>query len=324
MSITIKDIAERAGVGIGTVSRYINKKGYVSKEKRKIIEETIRKLNYQPNEIARSLNSRSSKFIGFLIPTILNPFFTVAVNRIENLLWSKGYKLIICNVEGDLQKEKEYVKFLEQHYAAGIIVATNSSDDEFFKNIKIPMVAFDRIINEEIPYVVSANREGGRIAAKTLIEKKCNNILYISGDININSAKYRLKGFLEEMDLHENVNYNILYTDDETKVEKNVLVEQLKQSEYDGVVIWNEKTASNALITFQQLGIKIPDKMQIITFDGLEIGESTLPKLTTIKQQIVEMTEKVVEILVALIEDKEEVKVDNIFDMEVVYRETTK
>ena len=324
MAITIKDIAENAGVGIGTVSRYINKKGYVSKEKKEIIEETIKRLNYQPNEIARSLNSKSSKFIGFLIPTILNPFFTVTVSRIENLLWSKGYKLIICNVEGDFQKEKEYVNFLEQHYAAGIIVATNSSEDEFFKNIKIPMVAFDRIINKNIPYVVSANRDGGRLAAKTLIEKECNNILYISGDININSAKYRLKGFLEEMNIHENVSYDVLYTEDETKVEKSILVEKLKHSKYDGVVIWNEKTASSALTIFNQLGIKIPERMQIISFDGLEIGESTLPKLTTIKQQIAEMTEKIVDILISMIEGKEEVEIENIFDMEVVFRETTK
>jgi LacI family transcriptional regulator len=321
---TMKDVAKKAGVGLGTVSRHINKSGYVGAETRKKIAEAIKELDFQPNVLAQSLNSGRSKFIGFLVPSIRNPFFSEVVSIIENLLWERGYKLIICNVEGNIEKEKEYVKFLKQSYAAGIIISTNYSKSDYLDKIDIPIVAFDRIINDKIPYVVSKNSEGGSLAAKTLIDRGAKKILYISGNEDIWTAQSRLKGFKKEISQYQDVSFDVIFTDNEIVIDVNVLMEKLSDKSFDGVVVWNEKIASNALMVINQLQVNVPEELQIVSFDGLFIGENTYPKLTTIKQEIQAMSEKVVELVIGLDENKNEIQIDNEFEMNIILRETTR
>ena len=106
---TIKDVAKLAGVGTSTVSRYLNSSGYISDEARDKIRRACDELNYTPNELARAMKRNQSMTIGVMIPTICNPFFTELVHVIEQNLLRKGYKTVLCNTNGDIELEKNYL-----------------------------------------------------------------------------------------------------------------------------------------------------------------------------------------------------------------------
>jgi LacI family transcriptional regulator len=111
---TIKEVAELAGVSVATVSRFMNNSGYVGKASREKVEKAIKLLDFSPNEVARSLYQKKSKLIGLLLPDIANPFFPLVAKGVEDKIKESGYSLILGNVQGDLEKEKEYLKIFAQ------------------------------------------------------------------------------------------------------------------------------------------------------------------------------------------------------------------
>ena len=109
---TIKDVAEKAGVTVTTVSRVLNNRGYISEATRKKVYKVMEELNYQPNELARSLYRGKSNLIGLIIPTVSHPFFGELSAYIEGYAHSKGYKILLCNSQLEREKEKEYIENL--------------------------------------------------------------------------------------------------------------------------------------------------------------------------------------------------------------------
>ena len=103
----IKDVAQAAGVSVATVSRYINKKGYVSTESKDAIQNAIETLQYKPNLIARSLSTKQSNIIGLLLPDITNPFFPELARAVEDVALSNGYTVVLCNSDQNSHKEKQ-------------------------------------------------------------------------------------------------------------------------------------------------------------------------------------------------------------------------
>lgn len=120
---SMREVADRSGVSVATVSRYINKSGYVSAKSAKIIQEVIDEMNYVPNEVARSLFQKKSKLIGVLLPDITNPFVTMLSKGIENHLNNSEYGLIIANVNNDVKKEEQYLTNFKSNNIVGIISA---------------------------------------------------------------------------------------------------------------------------------------------------------------------------------------------------------
>ncbi len=170
---TIKDVAERVGVTVTTVSRVLNNRGYISEATRQKVYEVMKELDYQPNEIARSLFRKKSNIIGIIIPTVSHPFFSELSNYIEYYAYNSGYKVILCNSHLDRTKEKEYVDMIRRHKVDGIIMGSHTLEIDEYINLNLPIVTFDRCIDESIPYVSSDNYGGGKLATNLLIEKGC-------------------------------------------------------------------------------------------------------------------------------------------------------
>ena len=123
--ITIKEVAKEAGVSITTVSRVMNNRGYISAETRGKVEGAMKKLNYQPNQLARSFHSKKTFYIGLLIPDVTIPFFTEMTGRIETRLHKQGYKLFLCNAKGRGTDEVQYLNMLFQNKVDGIIIISS-------------------------------------------------------------------------------------------------------------------------------------------------------------------------------------------------------
>ena len=137
---SIKDVAQKAGVGVGTVSRVLNNSGYVSDETREKIEEAMKNLQYTPNELARNLYHKKSGIIAVLVPTVEIPFFAELVHDIEAELYNEGFKIMLCNTDKAHNAELEYLDMLNRHIVDGVITGVHSLDVEEYKKIKKPTI----------------------------------------------------------------------------------------------------------------------------------------------------------------------------------------
>src|SRR5690554_705278 len=124
MKPTIRDVAKKANVSVSTVSRVINQKGYVHEETRELVLKTIEELGFIPNQLARSLTSRSSKIIGVIVPHIGPSFYGELLGGIESQAATSGYKIMFCATKDDSERELEYLRFFEQYNIEGLIIAS--------------------------------------------------------------------------------------------------------------------------------------------------------------------------------------------------------
>ena len=148
---TIKEVAQRAGVSVTTVSRVLNKRGYISQEMHDKIYATMEELNYQPNEVARSLTRRITKIIGLLVPSVDDPYFGEVVNQLILAAMRHGYKVMIYASDGQNDRALEYVGMLKANQVDGIIISLRSRELDALLDDNLPVVSFERIKVGRLP-----------------------------------------------------------------------------------------------------------------------------------------------------------------------------
>jgi len=297
---TIKDVAEKAGVTVTTVSRVLNNRGYISELTRKKVKLAMEELNYQPNEIARSLSRKRSMMLGMIIPTIAHPFFSEMANAIENYAFSFGYKLLICNSRLEQTKEKEYIDMLKSNRVDGVIMGSHTLEIEEYFNLKKPIITFDRKI-ADIPYVSSDNYQGGRLAAELLIKKGCTSIAHICGDLSLDLlSNKRTEGFIDTLRRHHIEPVILqLETDSFDRSSYSSIFNSLfdNYTKFDGIFASSDIVAMNIIKYASARNISIPKDLKLIGYDDIAFAELSNPALTTIKQPIEEMSKLAVELL---------------------------
>ena len=321
---TIKDVAERAGVTVTTVSRILNNRGSISENTRKKVYAIMEELNYQPNELARALFRKKSNIIGLIIPNVSHPFFAELSNYIESYAYKNGYKVLLCNSYSDIAKEKDYIDMLKRSQVDGIIMGSHSLETSEYVGINLPIVTIDRILSDKIPYISSDNYRGGTLATKLLIRKGCKKIAHISGLLSLNTpANKRYEAFSDvtkKLDIETTLIEIKLDTFDgyKSKIEKLFR----DYPDIDGVFASSDIIGATTVIVANSLGKKIPQDLKIIGYDDILNASLIVPALTTIKQPIEEMGKLAVELIIKQIE-KEEISMEYILPIKLIERGTT-
>ncbi|WP_053955716.1 LacI family DNA-binding transcriptional regulator [Inediibacterium massiliense] len=319
----IREIAKKAGVGIATVSRYLNETGYVSDEVKVKIQKVIEELNYKPNALARAIFTKNSKTIGLMVPNISNPFFNQMASIIEEYASNMGYNILLCNTDDNEEKEKKYLDVLQSHRVAGIIVSRSQCGEEY-KNIEIPIVSFENHISDKIITISSDNYQGGRIAFEHLYEKGCRKILHVRGPQTFEATELRFKGFVDGA---KEKNLEIDYIEFESDFQVKMLKENIESikniRDYDGIFVFNDIAAATVMKFLKKRGVKIPEEIQIIGFDNSFICELVHPSLTTISQPIQNLGKTTIEFLIGLIHGEEIPIKDYLMETKLIKRETT-
>lgn len=173
---TIKDVAKAAGITVTTVSRVLNNRGYISDLTRKRVYEVMEQLNYQPNEIARSLHRSKSNILGIIVPKVSHPFFAELTNYVEFYAYQAGYKVLICNSYSDSVKERDYIGMINRNQVDGFIICSYTQDTSEYINSSLPIVAIDRDFSNGVPYITADNYNGGILATNLLIDKGCKKL----------------------------------------------------------------------------------------------------------------------------------------------------
>jgi LacI family sucrose operon transcriptional repressor len=323
--VTIKDVAERAGVTVTTVSRVLNNRGYISQSTRERVHQVMKEMHYQPNEIARSLSRKRSMILGLIIPTISHPFFSELTHHIENYASSKGYKILICNSRMNKKKEKEYLDMLRSNRVDGVIMCSHTLEVEEYVKMQQRIVTFDRRI-ANIPYVASDNYASGVMAAELLLKRGCKQPAHICGNLSLDMlANRRTEAFMATIS-KQGLQPILLQLEPDVfdyTFHKEKIYELLQEHpDIDGLFISGDIIAIHAIHVCKQLGISIPDQMKIIGYDDIHFASLMNPSITTIRQPTERMARKIVDLLDELANGNE-VMLDNIFPVQLIERATT-
>ncbi|MEK4660944.1 LacI family DNA-binding transcriptional regulator [Priestia sp. FSL H7-0729] len=299
---TIKDVAQRAGVSVATVSRVINDRGYVHADTRKKVEDAVKALNFSPNEVARSLYKRKSKLIGLLLPDIANPYFPQLARGVEDGMQEQDYRLLFGNSDEDEQKEQDYIQTFIQNNVVGVISSTNYPHSSIYEKLKIPVVFLDRTSLDR-PSVYADGREGGRLAAREIIQRGSRRITVMQGPSQIRPAQDRFEGAIEII-RDAGLDYHVIQTTSFSINEAGGWAEELfrKYADTDGVIASNDIAAMAVLHEASRIGRKVPDDVQVIGFDDIPMSSLLSPALSTIHQPAYEMGREAAGLLIQLVE----------------------
>lgn len=311
----IKDVAKKAGVSVTTVSRVMNNRGYISQSTKDKVLAAMEALNYQPNEVAKSLFKKKSNIIGLVLPDISTPFYAEETRYIEEELYKLGYKLMLCNAYNSSSREKEYINMLLRNQVDGIIIGSHTLKIEDYMNLNLPIIALDRYLGEGIPLVSSDHIQGGILAASELINSGCKNILHFCGSTKVPTpSNDRHKSFNQTL-----IEHNVKTSNVELPInffsfsDYSSLIKEALNSHpnIDGVFAAD----TLALATIRELSnrnINVPNDVKIVGYDGLSICSITTPDLTTITQPIKELCKNAVKVLMEVINSNNTISEKNI------------
>lgn len=267
---TMKDVAREAGVSLGTVSKVIN--GYpVGESYVKKVREAIEKLDYRVNSYAKGLKSNKTYTIAVMMPNLLSPFFSSLANSINAELTKRKHHMIFFATDYEPEREQEMVRLAEQQKVDGIICLSYNPNLTVSK--EVPLVSIDRYFGAEIPCVSSDNYGGGVLAAMRLIEGGCKNLAFLRiGSRLTNEPNKRKDGFISACE-EAGVPYTLKMVDDYTpyKAFEDFLKGSVKKGKliFDGIFCVTDSLAHQILITLRDMGVKVPEEVQVIGFDGV-------------------------------------------------------
>lgn len=301
------DVAKLAGVSSTTVSRVINNYGSLSEKTKKKVHEAMDQLNYQPNVMARSLQGKRTNMIGLIIPDVSNPFFGELVEILEEQLFKKDYRVILCDSHQDHDKERYYLKMLQANRVSGIITETHNRNLPEYEQSGLPIVSLDRYLSDNIPIVSSDNFSGGQKAAQALLHVDCQQMAVITGSNNSKSpTDDRVRGFNQTLATH---NLTAKSVELGLHVSSNVKLMKIRQlltnNKVDGIFCTDDLTALLVIQIAKKLGIKIPEQLKVIGYDGTKLIRQYMPELTTIVQPIADMADLAIDLLLQRIENPE-------------------
>lgn len=324
--VTLKEVAKEAGLTVGTVSRVLNNRGYISDDAREKVYSAMKKLKYHPNEVARSLQGKSTNTIGLIVPHIRHPYFAEMISNIENQAYKKGYQILLCNSQSIEEKEREYIDICTGNRVAGIILCSGTVSVDMFDGIHVPVITMERFLDNGTAAVECDNRQGGELAAEKLISCGCKHLLHM-GNINSISmpADQRTEGFREVCE-KKGVAFNEVFTEQtqyhDMKYDQMIKAALQEHPETDGLFVNSDVIAAQTLQICRKLGIQVPKQMKIIGFDDVNIAALTTPQLTTVHQPVREMAEIAINLLHDAISGKIVPK-RTVLPVYLVERETT-
>lgn len=295
MGTTIKDIANKTGLGLATISKYLNG-GNVLEKNKIAIEEAIGELDYKVNEFARSLKTSKSKTIGVVIPELSNIFVTSIITVIEDILRKNGYSIIVADCRTDEVLEEEAINFMMSKRVDGIICMPVSMNGKSLKQAvdgDIPIILIDRRLDNIYADVVMVdNITASDNAISYLVKKGHKEIGIVVGPKEIFTSQERLKGYKNALK-RENIDVNqdnIIYSNYTVQGGYESLKELIETNKgMTAVFMTNYEMTLGAIIAINELGIKIPDDLSFIGFDNLQLSRVVVPKLTIVDQPLDEI-----------------------------------
>ncbi|MFQ7473213.1 MAG: LacI family DNA-binding transcriptional regulator [Anaerovoracaceae bacterium] len=308
--MNIKEVAEKAGVSITTVSRVLNNPDMVSEITKKKILSVMDELNYTPNWFARNLQNTRTNVIGMLIPDTLDPSNMNITKGVEKIARQKNNNIILCNTEYDYNTEKDYIKTLTERKIDGLILTSttiNKEDIQKLKAQKIPFVLIGKTESASKENMVHTNYDTAtEEAVEYLIGMGRKNIAIILSEYPETENNEKLSGFKNALKKHKlKLDTKKIIVSENTIEGGYVATSKLLEGNEipDAVFICTDTMAFGAIERIKKEGLT-PEQIAIIGFDDLKVGAVMEPKLTTVTKPSYRIGLTAARLLFDLIEDK--------------------
>lgn len=292
------DIARMSGVSIATVSRILNQNGRYSPETEKKVMDIVKEYDYKINQSAKSLRTNKTHSIGVIVPDITNEFFAKIIRSIETYIIPLGYTVFVCDSNENEEMENLHIASLAAKDVDGIIyISGKSTVSRIYETYKIPVVYIDRRPQNAGTLINSDNEMGGFLATEELIRKGCTRIVMLRDKRMLSTVSHRFSGYVSAHNKYEIPMMTELIVETEVNYSdaKAGIMRLIRDGiPFDGIFANNDMMAIGALHALREAGIRIPDDVKIVGFDGISLSEICDPPLTTVLQD----TEKFGEISV--------------------------
>lgn len=292
MAVTLRDVGKKAGVSAMTVSRVINGREGVDAETQRKVEDAIEALDYIPNRIARGLISQKTATLGLIVPDVVNPFFSPVARGAEQTARRAGYRVLLCNSEGDLRLEREYIDDLVSHRIEGLLLAPANDETRHsvFPLLRrgFPLVLIDRALPSlDCDLIVSDNAAGAQRLTEHLLSVGHRDIAHITDVDDTSTGRERLRGYKdalaaagrpyrEELVFRTTVDQLGGY-----RAAQQVLSMQPLPT---AIFTVNNMTTVGAMQALRERGLRVPYDMGLVCFDDVEHLAVLSPFLTVIDQ----------------------------------------
>lgn len=328
--VTIKEVAKYAGVSPSTVSRVLNNYPFIKPDKKVKVEEAIKQLQFEPNEIARSMITKKTKTIGLIVDDISNPFFSETSRFIINKARQSGYEVLIYDTNGE-EELKHTLKFLSNKNVSGIIVGSVSRFEQKHEEIvdeSIPIVYFNRKPEQTNLFSVTMdNKKASKMAIAHLVQKGHSKIAFIGGPFEYSTYYDRYIGYYEaiiEFGLELNEDIISRETPTSENIQKFVAKVLNDKDRPTAIIATTDQIAITVLDAVVQNNCQVPADVAVIGFDNIAISSNPYIGLTTVSQQKRQMVETALNTLLHLIEDVvTEIPGDVLIPPKLIIRKTT-
>ncbi|GGH31230.1 transcriptional regulator, LacI family [Cribrihabitans marinus] len=327
MPVTLKEVAERAGVSRSAVSRTFTQGASVSVKTRRKVEKAAAELGYSPNALASSLTTGRTKLIGLISNNFHNPLFLEVFDLFTRSLQDRGLRPLLVNLTDETEPSNS-LRLLRQYSVDGVIVASSTLSPEFslaFRDARIPVVhSFGRFASAPHVHVVGIdNVECGRIAARTLIARGYRRIAFLGGPREATSTIDRRKGFFEVAratpGLQASESYATAYSFDAGRAEMLSLLDAPPAEAY---FCGDDVLSIGALSAIADHGLRVPEDVGVIGLNDMEMARWENINLTTIRQPIRQIIDSSIELVMAMLEDPERYPEARLFSCQIVERGT--
>jgi DNA-binding LacI/PurR family transcriptional regulator len=327
MAVTLKDVAERAGVSRSAVSRTFTDGASVSAKTRAKVEAAALDLGYAPNALASSLTTGRTKLIGLIANNFHNPLILEVFDLFTRGLQARGLRPLLVNLSGATDPAAS-VQMLRQYSVDGVIVASSTLPPSFahaFRTAHLPVVhAFGRHSPAPHVHVVGIDNVAcGQMAAETLMQRGYRHVGFLGGPAAATSSQDRAEGFLRALrhrrDVTVSLSYATDYTFDAGRAEMQRLLSEPGAEAY---FCGDDLLAVGALSAIQDAGLTVPGDVGLIGLNDMEMSRWQNIGLTTIRQPVAEIIAAAIDLVVATIETPDLPPETRLFPCQVIERET--
>ncbi|GHF99509.1 LacI family DNA-binding transcriptional regulator [Thalassotalea marina] len=304
---TIKDVAQKAGVSVATVSRVVNNGPKVSKKTIAHVKQVMTELGYTPNANARALVTQKSSTVGVVIPELTDPFFASLAGGVEQVARAYKRQLLLSTGQISADAELKAIQLLIERQCDVIVVHSKFLDDDTLINLSQQIKGLV-IIDRFIPAIAQRcvwldNQEGGKTAARHFVTLGHQSFACISSNYQIEDPSLRLNGFRQGL---ESANFNLiaeLTSFSEPTLRGGELATQkllASNHQFSALFVYNDAMAIGAISTLEDNGFRVPQDISVIGFDDVLLSRYSRPKLTTMHYPIEQMAQQAAELAIAL------------------------
>ncbi|MGC8626295.1 MAG: LacI family DNA-binding transcriptional regulator [Acidimicrobiales bacterium] len=303
--VTIRQVAEAAGVSPATASRVMSGTRNVTPELRRRVLAAGKRLDYRANRVARALRTRSTGTVGMVVPNITNPFFPVIIQAVEKELRAHGTQLLLCDSGDNVAQETELVRSLLDHRIDGILLSpcdrVSSQNAVRWALGRVPLVQIDRRALLDAAFVGVDQEAAMTEVVEHLSAQGCQRFAYVTSSSRASTAAERYRGYRRAVRHFGNGSDRRLYPGDFSiewgaEAARRILAEG---DIPDAIVCANDVLALGVLVVFRSKGLDVPGDVLLTGFDDTQLAAVAWPPLTSVRQPLEDVGKKAVELLQA-------------------------